>query len=256
MLSPPQKLDFLHQGEEKLHNQSRQIIAEDHRMQLHFSIAETAMDVFDMFRRIPTDDEDHKVIQVLSMRMFNAFASSLKLMLSGYYQVSGLVMRDVLETIFLADYFSIDQKYVSQWRTASSQERKRLFKPVKIREELDKRDNFMGAKRAKMYDLFSELAAHPTMEGIAMLRPKDMDLHMGPFLDPTALKASLDEIGRLAVQAGGIIIRFIPPEERTTIPECVSFARLQLAWRREFYGANAGNQSNENSGLPDDKASA
>lgn len=48
----------------------------------------------------PPDDEDLKVIQVLGIRIFNAFAASLKLALSGYSQNSAI--RLTIANIILA----------------------------------------------------------------------------------------------------------------------------------------------------------
>src|SRR5690606_20336660 len=105
---------------------------------------------------------------------------------SGYYQTSAMVMRDALETAFLVDFFSSDQASVSKWRMATEKERRKLFKPVKIREALDNRDGFTGQKRAKAYELLSELATHPSMWGFSMLRNRDGNIYLGPFFDPTA----------------------------------------------------------------------
>ena len=37
-----------------------------------------------MFRQIPTEDENRKVLQVLAMRVFSALCACVKLALSGY----------------------------------------------------------------------------------------------------------------------------------------------------------------------------
>ena len=38
----------------------------------------------DMFRQIPTEDENRKVLQVLAMPVFSALCACVKLALSGY----------------------------------------------------------------------------------------------------------------------------------------------------------------------------
>lgn len=97
------------------------------------------------------------------------------------------------------------------------------------------RDGFTTKKRAEMYGLFSELAGHPSMLSIAMLRPKGMDAHCGPFLDPAALEAVFSEMGRLAVQAGEIFGAFVPEGWGPGIQTRLAFDARKRAWLQEFY---------------------
>jgi len=45
------------------------------------------------------------VLQMLAARLFNSGASAMKLLMGGFYQTAVMVMRDILETTFLLDYF-------------------------------------------------------------------------------------------------------------------------------------------------------
>lgn len=122
------------------------------------------MNVCEKLRQFPSDDEDLKVIQLFGMRMFNAFATSLKLILSGYYQKGGMIMRDILETVFLIDYFRTDRAEITRYRMADKREIEQSFRPIKIREALDKRDGNTCKKRAELYKMFSELSRAPKYE--------------------------------------------------------------------------------------------
>jgi hypothetical protein len=173
---------------------------------------------------------------MLGMRLFNAFGSSIKLMLSGYSQTSAVLLRDVLETVFLLDFFRTDRDAITTWRTADKQQRMKGFRPVRIREALDRRDGVTENKRDNMYDLFSELASHPTMQSVAMLRPRGMDARNGPFVDATALEAVVSEMGRLAIQVGEIMDAFFPTEWRLGDETRMAFARVKARWIDEFYG--------------------
>lgn len=226
---------MLHGGEEQLYMKSREVISTQKDLQLCVYALESTLDLLNSFRLIIVKDDDYKLIQVLAIRLFNDFASSFKLMMSGYYQVGGMGLRDALETIFLIDFFSSNLKAVSVWRNATSKERKTQFKPVKIREALDKRDGLTNFKRAQAYEMLSELATHPTMWGFSMLQPKGGDIHMGPFVDPTALKASLEELSKLVMQGGEVICRFIPPETQTSFSSFEDFMKIKNIWLREFY---------------------
>jgi hypothetical protein len=230
----PANLLCLHTGEEELRAKALTLIEADARLTLHLDITEHVMDLFDILRKFPTEDEDLKVIQVLGIRTFNAFASAIKLMLSGYSQKSALIMRDILECTFLVDLFRTDRSAISRWRAADKQARLKEFKPIKVRKALDAPDGFTTKKRTAMYDLFSELAGHPSMLSIAMLRPNGMDAHCGPFLDPKALEAVLSELGRLAVQAGEIFGTFVPEGWKPGIQTRLVFDAQKRAWLREF----------------------
>jgi len=114
----PQSLVGLHAAEELLRDKALGFIMKDERLKLHIAVVESAMDLINVFRQFDTSDEDLKVIQVLGMRTFNVFGAALKLSLSGYHQNSALILRDVLETTFLIDYFSSNRTQIERWRFA------------------------------------------------------------------------------------------------------------------------------------------
>ena len=140
----PNNLRTLHSGEEELRRKAAAIVEGDNRLALHLSVIEHAMDLADILRQLPTDEEDIKVVQVLGMRIFNAFGAGVKLALSGYAQNSALIMRDILETIFLMNLFNGDRATIERWRLADKKERMKNFSPIRVREALDARDGFDG----------------------------------------------------------------------------------------------------------------
>lgn len=182
-------------------------------LRTHLDVVECTMDLMDVLRKAGRNDDDDEVVQALGIRIFNDLASALKLALSGYSQTAAMILRDVLETVFLIDYFRGEPSAITRWRLANPSARWGLFSPVKVRRHLDKRDGFEGKKRDAAYRLLSTLAAHPSMEGIAMLKPAGMKVHMGPFIDEHTLEAVLAETAKLAVQAGELVGDFLPPEE-------------------------------------------
>ena len=234
MALPLENLARLHEGEEFLRGKSIEALV-DERLRFHAEMVEQAMNMADGLRQFETDDEDLKLIQVLGIRTFNAFGASIKLCMSGYYQNAALIMRDVLETAFLIDLFRGDRSLIVKWRLADKRARLKDFKPVKVRTLLDTRDGFTERKRAAMYDLFSELAGHATMQSIAMLRPKGMDAQIGPFFDATALEAVLSEMGRLAVQVGEHLNVFLPDPDGRAFDVRLAFAKVKGRWIATFY---------------------
>lgn len=233
----PENLGNLHAGEEELRKKALGLLAEDSQLILHLSLIEHAMDLADILRQYDTDDENLKVVQVLGMRIFNAFGAAVKLTMSGYFQNAALILRDVLETVFLLDLFRTDPALIEQWRFADKAERQKHFRPIKVRERLDDRDGFTERKRAAVYELFSELAAHATMKSAWMMRPeKEGDAVVGPFMAHGLLQAVLSESGRLAVQVGEILDNFFPSENHGAGARA-AFNAEKRRWIRTFYKA-------------------
>ena len=234
----PQNLQSLYFQEEQLREKALEIVGSTKNLQLHINIVERAMDLADMLRQFESEDEDLKVIQVLGMRTFNAFGASLKLALSGYGQNAALIMRDLIETAFLLDLFQGDRALIEQWRLADKKARMRQFAPVKVRKALDERDGFTSKKRAEIYELFSELAGHPNVKSVWMMRPeKNGDAVIGPFIETTALEAVLSEMGRLAIQVGEMMNEFFPENWDRALPARVGFAEAKKNWLGTFYPA-------------------
>lgn len=202
---------------------------------LHLDIIEAAMEICEVLRQFRTEDEDLKVVQLFGMRMFNAFAASIKLIMSGYYQKGGMIMRDILETVFLTDFFRTDPAAIARYRFADKQERMKSFRPIRIREELDRRDGNTCKKRAELYEMFSELAGHPNMKSAIMLRPKGTDdAYVGPFFDASSLHASMAEMARLAFQVGEILDAFFPEDWREAYPSRHAFLQTKNQWLKRY----------------------
>ncbi len=232
----PENLTSLHHQEEVLRARALEIIAANQGLLLQLQITEQAMNVCDVFRQHITDDEDLKVVQIMSIRMFNALGTSLKLSLSGYSQTAALVMRDILETVFLVDLFAGEQLLITAWRNAPKAERWKHFKPAAVREALDKRDGFTSQKRRQAYDLFCDLAGHPNMTSHLMLRPApEADAVSGPFMSALTLEAVVSELGRLAVQVGNCIVPFYPTDWQHGSAARQQFARVCNMWMANFY---------------------
>ena len=232
----PDNLRSLHRQEECLRERALELVAADAHLVLHARMVENAMDLTDLLRQVHTEDEDMKVIQVLGMRAFNAFGASFKLALSGYSQNSALIMRDVLETVFLLSLFRGNRTLIERWRCADDKAQRRDFSPAAVRKALDERDGFQGRKREEVYRMFSELAAHPTMKSVHMMRPeKGGDAVIGPFMAPDTLQAVLSEMGRLAVQLSEDLDAFFPETWADVLPVRENFTRRRRKWLATFY---------------------
>lgn len=236
----PIKLERLNGGEEQLREAALGIIACDDRLKLHLAVVEAAMDLADVFIKFDTSDfdtsdEDFQVVQLLGARTFNAFAASMKLALSGYHQNSALILRDVLETVFLLSYFAGDRSQIMRWRNAEKKERMKYFSPLRVRKALDDRDNVTSMQRAKRYEFFSEFAGHPTINSVWMLRPiNGGNSVIGPFMDDATLYATVSEMGLLAVQFGEEIDKFFPSTSTNNLIDRGTFDELKREWLSTF----------------------
>lgn len=198
----PTNLLLLHQGEEQLRDRAMSLVENNPDLADHLAITERAMDVMDMLRQRYQADDDQRAISHLAIRAFNGFATAWKLMASGYYQAATLLLRDIVETINLVNIFHVDRALIEKWRKADRRTLKYEFGPAAARKILDDAAGLGKSRREEIYIKFSTMAGHPTFDGFAMLRPKGMDAHIGPFSDLTALRAVLEEMGMLAPQAG------------------------------------------------------
>ncbi|MFN4158888.1 MAG: hypothetical protein ACK4GO_10875 [Gemmobacter sp.] len=232
----PKNLVTLHFQEEQLRSKATTLCAHNIDMQIHLEMIECTMNIVDIFREHPTKDENLKTIQFLGIRIFNALGSSLKLALSGYLQNSALVMRDVLETIFLIDLFRSEPTLIETWRTADRKTIKENFTPVKVRIKLDSRDGFANKRREEHYRLFSELAGHPNMKSTDMLRPKqEGDIVSGPFIEATSLHAVISELGQLAALSCPHLIAFVPRDWLTASEAILYSEKVMKRWMQKFY---------------------
>ena len=59
----PENLRTLHAQEEFLRDRALELVDADGRLALHLSMVENAMNLADLLRQVPTEDEDMKVIQ-------------------------------------------------------------------------------------------------------------------------------------------------------------------------------------------------
>lgn len=234
----PDNLVQLHEGEEFLRQRSIEFIQSDEDAKSHLLIIEGAMDLLDYFvRHFERENEEQLTIQLLGIRLFNGSASTLKLLLSGYYQTAAAIQRDLLETIFLLDYLKTDHSLIPEWRQADKKTRMGKFGPARVRIFLDERDGFTERKREQAYNLLCELAAHPTYMGFQMLTPvPGGKAHRGPFFEASSMKANLAELAKHMVQAAQNFASFFGMRGRKDFGVRMRFIELQSAWMDKFFG--------------------
>ncbi len=190
----PDNLESLHKHEEELRTKSILEINSDQNLKDQLVIIQESLNmIFDVTQSYKTEDKAELTIQYIGARLFNSIVTAITLMLSGYYQNSVMLQRDIVEMGFLLDYFLSDKPKIEEWINSSTKERMDKFSPATVREALDDRDGFEGKKRQEVYKLMSELATHPTYAGFRMLAPEGK-VHLCPFFDAKYLKHLIHEL--------------------------------------------------------------
>lgn len=210
-----ENLESLHKYEEEIHTKSVLEINADPKLKDQLAIIQESLNmIFDLTKSYKNQTDNELTIQYIGVRLFNSIVSALKLLLSGYYQVSVIIQRDILETGFLLDYFLTDKSKIQGWKTSSNKDRLKKYSPAVIRQALDQRDGFKGKQREQMYKLLCEYAAHPTYPGFKMVAPKGSG-EIGPFFSAKYLKGTIEELS-LRVPLFSIIylshFENLPPE--------------------------------------------
>lgn len=195
-----ENLNGLHGEEERLRALGLAAVKAAPAFTEHLELIGEAMDLVVMVGRgYPTPSDHQQVVQLLGIRLFNAAATALKLALAGYYQAGFSLIRDLLETTHLLDYFLHDPAAVAIWQSGGTAAKKK-FQPQAVRDALDKRDGFTTGKRAEIYQRYCVYASHPTYAGILLVEPKASGLATyGPFLDEPTLGHLLIDLAKFVM---------------------------------------------------------
>ena len=190
----PENLQSLHMQEEELRTKSILEINADQNLRDQLIIIQESLNmIFDVTQSYKTKDKIELTIQYIGARLFNSIVTAIKLIISGYYQSSVMLQRDIVEIGFLLDYFLLDNSKIEEWINSSGKDRNNRFSPAAIRKVLDKRDGFQEKKREEIFHLMSEAGTHITYAGFKLLAP-DGKVHLGPFFDAKYLEHLVHEL--------------------------------------------------------------
>jgi hypothetical protein len=232
----PENFDRLAVGEDQIRALSKAAIENSADLSLHAHMIERSLNMLDyMSKRRPHADEDELVLQMLAARLFNSGASAMKLMMGGYYQSTVMLMRDILETTFLLDYFRSNHDQIAVWRACDEKKRNREFGAMKVRIALDDRDGFTERKREAAYNLLCQLGTHPTYTGFQMLQSKGSNLvNVGPFFEAASLDAVLSELAKTTMQAGAQA-RHVKERSLEDYRISIDYLTAQADWSERFF---------------------
>lgn len=236
----PQNINLLHDGELGYREASVKAIEADPELMDHIELIEANMDYIHFFAPRKPRDLDHETVCLLAGRMWNDMAAALGQAMRGYYQISAMVQRDILEVVFLLSHFIRDPDGVKEWRESDHDARRRKFQPGKIRDFLDTYDGYTGGRRGQTYRMFCEYAAHATWHGFALMGPTGGKPQMGPFFDLPLLKAILVELAQLAAQAGASASHWFDIDD-DPLAWAVQIRRMEVSsdWLERYFGRPA-----------------
>lgn len=166
-------LNEMFAAEDAIYQRSLAFVRTNGNARKYLEVIEVSLDVMLSMAVIPQDTEDARTIAAISARVTNTTAGCLREAMNGYIQNSLALMRDLVETQTLLDYFSHDPAKIATWRTDDAQLRQREFKQWRMRDALDKRDGFTTKKRAEQYAKFCEYGTHVTYPGLRLLLSED-----------------------------------------------------------------------------------
>lgn len=142
------------------------------------------------------DGEEELIIKYIGTRVFNHAMVAYRSTLSGYYQASYAMQRDLIETAFLADYFRTYPEEIKEWKSVSNEERVKKFSPSSLYNALDKRDKFKDKKRKSQYQQYCEYASHVSYPGFSLLTNESNQIEIGPFYNEKKLINTLHDLCR------------------------------------------------------------
>jgi hypothetical protein len=123
----PENFDNLLVGENAIRGMSKASICASEDLSRHAAMVEQSMTMLNfLVKRHVHTNQDELTIQFLGIRLFNSGSSAMKLLMSGYYQSTVMVMRDILETTFLLDYFHSNRSEIAVWRKCDERKRNNM----------------------------------------------------------------------------------------------------------------------------------
>jgi hypothetical protein len=112
---------------------------------------------------------------------------------------------------------------------------------LRLRKALDQDDGFEGKRRQRIYQQFSEYAAHPTPHGFKLLAPEGPG-EIGPFLSGKYLKGWIEETAQILILAGTVLALHFPKVEPQVLAINLTFLREVAIWRRHYLGGGESQQ--------------
>lgn len=235
----PEKLNSLFTEEERIRTASILAINGDPALKDHIELIQECMDMLFCiaYEHKLGASEEEQVIYGLGIRLFNSTATTLKLTTSGYHQGAVSFLRDIVEIGFLLDYFKHNPNSIKIWKNSKDKKDRAQFRPVKIREILDKRDGFQEKKREAMYSLLSKHGTHATFGGFQLVTQNN-NFVIGPFESEKILRALTEEICKVLPYVVVIYITHWSTSSLIILKQKYHFLECAQKWWKQYMNSN------------------
>jgi hypothetical protein len=146
--------------------------------------------------------------QVLGIRVLNSMGAADELILQGFYQPAGIMIRDIVECAYLLDLFSRAPEHLPKWIALGQGAGLKEFKPGQVRDLLNAIDGIERAARQAPYTFYSRYGTHPNSEAVGLIAPEGA-VQIGPFVDETRLIGLTYDLTRFGVLAAMHLCRWM-----------------------------------------------
>lgn len=235
----PEKLTSLFKEEERIRIASILAINGDTVLKDHIELIQECMDMLFCIaseHKLGESDEE-QVIYGLGIRLFNSTASTLKQSTSGYHQGAISFLRDIVEIGFLLDYFKHQPDSINIWKNSKDKKKRDQFRPVKIREVLDKRDGYQEKKRNAMYSLLSRYGTHVTCESFQLTSQNKLFI-IGPFESEKLLKALMEDTCKILPNVVLIYLTHWEKQPVTVLKQKLRYFEFVQNWWKKYMNSN------------------
>ncbi|TBB44203.1 hypothetical protein ELH49_09235 [Rhizobium ruizarguesonis] len=195
--------------------------------QRNLALASKAIDLLHAFasEQAFNKDDDVTVIR-LAIRVLNDAGASGKCALAGYYQQALAHIRDIIEVAFLLDLFRRKPDQIRVWREASEKDRKRFFKPVILRETLDKLDGREDKARQEAYSFYSGFGTHVTPH-LELISPNSLT-QIGPFPSEQIIVLLTYDLTKWLCAATGYAMKSLDPRRISDSGRSMALTKQKL----------------------------
>ncbi len=195
--------------------------------QCNLAMASKAIDLLHAFASEEAFNADDEITVIrLAIRVLNDAGACGKCALAGYYQQALSHIRDIIEVAFLLDLFQRKPDQIQIWREASEKDRKKLFKPVTLRETLDQLDGKKDKARQEAYAFYSGHGTHVTPH-LEIISPNSLT-HIGPFPSEQIIVLITYDLTRWLCAATGYTMKSLNPLRITDSEKSASLMKHKL----------------------------
>lgn len=193
--------------------------------------------------RIPQTDNDQagrELIsqQVLGIRVLNSIGAADELIIQGFFQPAGVMIRDIVECSYLLDLFSRAPEHLPKWVALGQEVGMKEYRPGQVRDLLNTIDGIDRETRHAPYTFYSRHGTHPNSEAVSLIAPEGA-VHIGPFVNETRLIGLTYDLTRFGVLAAMHLSRWFISIDLVENQAFHALGKTSIAIQKAFMSLNA-----------------